>query len=288
MTVCVEGFLEEVGPQVTGWAWLPADPARRLRLSLLLDGGSGSVLRFDTLADRHRGDLQSAGKGDGRCGFAFTVPAAFAAHEHDVDVRLPDFPGIRLSGAPRRAIPVLGPVTLRAVHPAQDDAERLSGFLAGMARLQGGSAAAVPDAETIRSWLATPGYGSGYGRAERGWLMAERNGRIVGHCRIGPDWPAEPGTGGLALGIELHPDVRSHGLGHALMRAAEDWATGRGARLELAVLPHNARALALYRKLGYTDLGPVAHPATGEVHRHMARPLPPRGTPRSAVVTLVL
>lgn len=69
------------------------------------------------------------------------------------------------------------------------------------------------------------------------------------------------------------------------MRAAEGWAAGRGTRLERAVLPHNARAL--YRKLGYADLGPVAHPATGEIHRHMARPLPPRGTLRESV-TLVL
>lgn len=283
MTVCVEGFLEEVGPRLTGWAWLPADPAWRLRLSLMLDAGSGNILRLDTLADRYRGDLQSAGKGDGRYGFALAVPATFAAHEHDVDVRLPDFPGLHLSGAPRRAIPVLGPVTLRAVHPAHGDVERLNGFLTGMVRLQGGSAAAVPGAETIRSWLATPGWDG----TERGWLVAERNERLVGHCRIGPDWPAAPGTGGLALGIELHPDVRRHGLGHALMRAAEGWATGRGARLELAVLPHNARALNLYRRLGYADLGPVAHPATGEIHHHMALPLPPRSIPRGGV-TLVL
>ncbi len=283
MIVRAEGFLEEVGPRVTGWAWLPAEPARRLRLSIQLDAGSGNVLRLDTLADRYRGDLQSAGKGDGRYGFSMAVPAAFAAHEHDVDLRFPDFPGIRLSGAPRRAIPVLGPVTLRAVHPVHGDVERLSGFLAGMVRLQGGSAAAVPDAEAIRSWLATRGSDG----AERGWLVAERNGRLVGHCRIGPDWPAAPGTGGLALGIELHPDVRSHGLGHALMRAAEGWAAGRGARLELAVLPHNARALNLYRRLGYADLGPVSHPATGEIHRHMARPLSPRATPQGGI-TLVL
>lgn len=45
---------------------------------------------------------------------------------------------------------------------------------------------------------------------------------------------------------------------------------GGGTRLELAILPHNTPALALYRKLG-----PVAHPVTGETRRHMALPLLP-------------
>ena len=272
MTVCLEGFLEDVGPRVMGWAWLPADPTRRLRLSVLLDAGSEHALRLDTVAGLQRGDLQSAGKGDGLYGFELAVPAAFAEREHDVDLRLPDFPGMRLNGTPRRAIPVLGPVTLRTVHPANDDAERLRAFLVGMIHWNGGSAAAVPDPETIRSWLAA----SARETTGRCWLVAERGRRFVGQCRIGPGWPAATESGGLSLGIELHPDVRGHGLGHALMRAAERWAAGRCPRLELAVLPHNARALALYRKLGYADLGPVAHPETGDIHRHMVYPLPPR------------
>ncbi|MGR0185191.1 N-acetyltransferase family protein [Azospirillum aestuarii] len=292
MTVRIEGVLEGVGPRVTGWARLPADPARRLRLSVLLDSGSGNVLRLDTVADRHRGDLESAGKGDGCHGFAVAVPAAFADREHDVDVRLPDAPGMRLTGSPRRAIPILGLVTLHAIRPgggrANGAVDRLRDLLADLVRLHGGSiATAVPDAETIRSWLSV----SAQDTADRGWLVAERNGRFVGHCRIGPGWPAAPGSGGLALGIELHPDVRGHGLGHALMRAAQRWADGRGTRLELAVLPHNAPALALYRTLGYADLGPVAHPITGETHRHMALPLPScRPFPRrlSNGITLVL
>ena len=292
MTARIEGVLESVGPQVTGWARLPADPAQRLRLSVLLDSGSGHVLQLDTVADLHRGDLESAGKGDGRHGFAVAVPAAFADREHDVDVRLPDAPGMRLAGSPRRAIPTLGLITLHVLRPgdgrANDAVDRLRDLLADMVRLHGGSiATAVPDAEIIRSWLPA----SGWETADRGWLVAERNGRFVGHCRIGPGWPAVPGSGGLALGIELHPDVRGHGLGQALMRAAERWADGRGTRLELAVLPHNTPALALYRKLGYADLGPVAHPVTGETHRHMALPLPScRPLPRrlSDDLTLVL
>lgn len=239
------------------------------------------------VADRYRGDLESAGKGDGRHGFTLTVPPFLAEREHAVDVRLLDFPDLRLNGTPRRPLPVLGPLTMRAARStsgpaADDDAQRLWTFLTGMGRLHGGSTAAMPDAETIRSWLAAPPPGA----AERCWLIAERRGRIVGHCRIGPEWPVPPGSDGLALGLELHPDVRGRGLGCALMQAAERWAAGRRTRLELAVLPHNARALALYRTLNYTDLGPVAHPTTGEIYRHMALPVPPSRLWRG--VTLVL
>jgi RimJ/RimL family protein N-acetyltransferase len=42
------------------------------------------------------------------------------------------------------------------------------------------------------------------------------------------------------------------GIGRRLMQAAEDWARGWGARrLELTVMCHNERALALYHHLGY-------------------------------------
>ena len=112
--------------------------ARRLRLSVLLDSGAGNALRLDTLADQYRDDLKAAGKGDGRYGFALPVPAAFAEREHDVDVHVPDFPGVRLNGTPRRAISALPPVTLRAIEPVMDldmppgnrDVDRLRGFLA--------------------------------------------------------------------------------------------------------------------------------------------------------------
>lgn len=275
MTLEPEGHLDGVGRgvgrMVTGWVWLPADPGRRLRVEVRFGDAS---LRVEALADRHRPDLEAAGKGDGRCGFAVPVPDALAGREHAVDVRLPDFPGARLRGAPRRAIAALGLVTLRAVRPVDADVERLRAFLAGMVRLNGGFAGtAVPGAADLRAWLAGEAAGEPAGD-KRCWLIAERAGRIVGHCRVGPDWPAPPGSGALALGIELHPDVRGFGLGRSLLLAAQRWAAGRCARLELAVLPHNAPALALYRALGYADLGPVALPGTGELHRRMAIGLP--------------
>ena len=267
-----EGCLDGVGETVTGWAWLPDHPGRRLRVTILFDGHPDAAMAVATMgvtavADRHRADLEAAGKGDGRCGFAVPVPAAFAGREHAVDVRLPDFPDVRLRGVPRTAIVVLGPVILRAVPPVEAEMIRLRAFLASLATLHGSDGTAVPDTAAIHAWLAAP---------DRCWLVAERAGRIVGHCRVGPDWPVQPGEGALALGIELHPDVQGFGLGRHLMQAAHRWAAGCCARVELAVLPHNDRALRLYRSLGYADLGPVRLPATGEPHRRMAVALTPQ------------
>ena len=273
MTIEPEGFLDSVSHTVTGWVWLPADPGRRLRVAVLFSsersgGGRPENLAVEAVADLHRADLEAAGKGDGRCGFAVPVPAPFSGREHAVDVRLPDFPDARLHGAPRRAVVALGPVILRAARATDSDVERLRAFLAGMVRLNGGCPeTAIPGTAELRDWLEN---------TDRRWLVAERDGRIVGQCRVGPEWPAGPESGALALGIELHPDVQGFGLGRHLILAAHRWAAGRCARIELAVLPHNARALHLYRKLGYVDLGPIRLPGTGELHRHMAAALAPQ------------
>jgi len=52
--------------------------------------------------------------------------------------------------------------------------------------------------------------------------------------------------------IVVAPGAEGHGVGAALMAAAEDWARGHGFRLlSLHVFGGNARARALYERLGY-------------------------------------
>jgi hypothetical protein len=66
------GRVEQIsgGGVVTGWAWDPGEPDKRLRIRALLDGRDvgGDV------ASRHRESLQAAGIGDGRYCFRIELP----------------------------------------------------------------------------------------------------------------------------------------------------------------------------------------------------------------------
>jgi ribosomal-protein-alanine N-acetyltransferase len=60
------------------------------------------------------------------------------------------------------------------------------------------------------------------------------------------------------LGMLVRAGRRRQGVGDALVRACIAWAEGRGAReVVLHVFPHNAAAVALYRKHGFEDRGVV-------------------------------
>jgi [ribosomal protein S18]-alanine N-acetyltransferase len=60
------------------------------------------------------------------------------------------------------------------------------------------------------------------------------------------------------LGMLVRAERRRQGVGDALVCACLEWARGRGAReVVLHVFPHNAAAIALYRKHGFEDRGLV-------------------------------
>jgi RimJ/RimL family protein N-acetyltransferase len=60
------------------------------------------------------------------------------------------------------------------------------------------------------------------------------------------------------LGMLVRADRRGRGVGDALLRACVEWARASGARtLVLHVFPHNAAAIALYRKHGFVERGLV-------------------------------
>ncbi len=67
-------------------------------------------------------------------------------------------------------------------------------------------------------------------------------------------------TGIVHFGMMVEPDARGQGVGRELLVAAIDWARGRGAhKMALEVWPHNERAQALYRSVGFEVEGRLIH-----------------------------
>lgn len=91
--------------------------------------------------------------------------------------------------------------------------------------------------------------------AERLWLVAEHQGRVVGSLELHRSPPVFLHHH-LFLAIELHRDYRGGGLGSALMRQGSAWAKANGYDfIRLGVLDSNPRAKALYERLGYREYG---------------------------------
>jgi ribosomal protein S18 acetylase RimI-like enzyme len=86
-------------------------------------------------------------------------------------------------------------------------------------------------------------------------LVADDAGRLVGWCDIRRETiPVYAHCGHLGMG--LHRDYRGRGLGERLIRAALDAARAGGfERIELSVYGRNARAAALYRRVGFVHEG---------------------------------
>lgn len=67
-----EGTIDRIRDHIIGgWAWLPADPSIRPRISVI-DQTTGELLD-EFIADGFRGDLLRAGKGDGRYAFRYDL-----------------------------------------------------------------------------------------------------------------------------------------------------------------------------------------------------------------------
>ena len=97
------------------------------------------------------------------------------------------------------------------------------------------------------------------GMIEKGdpMMVALASDEVVGWCDIRRDFfPAYAHRG--AVGIGVLPERRGRGLGHRLLDAAVKLAFSRGfVRVELDVRADNARAIALYEKLGFIREGVI-------------------------------
>lgn len=84
-------------------------------------------------------------------------------------------------------------------------------------------------------------------------VIALANQRLVAVGAV--DFRPEPGTGVLTM-LSVHEHLQSLGLGTRLIAALEKRVRKRGLdRVQLGVEHDNPRALALYRRLGYREVG---------------------------------
>lgn len=82
-------------------------------------------------------------------------------------------------------------------------------------------------------------------------LVAEHEGQLAGYLgAMGGDFHRNHHSVHIFVGILER--FTGQGLGRQLLEEAERWARRQGLRrLELTVMRHNARALALYQKMGF-------------------------------------
>ncbi len=90
-------------------------------------------------------------------------------------------------------------------------------------------------------------------------LVAEREGRLLGYVEAdGGMFRRNRHSAYVVIGVRA--ESAGHGIGSALLAALDRWALERGIhRLELTVMAHNDRAIALYRKSGYRLEGTRRH-----------------------------
>ncbi|KNY07114.1 GNAT family N-acetyltransferase [Microbacterium sp. GCS4] len=91
-----------------------------------------------------------------------------------------------------------------------------------------------------------------YGPVPHRLVVAELDGRIVGWASFGGGRDEDLREQGEIAGLYAHPDAWSQGIGHALIRRAEDALRAEGwARGYLWVLNGNERAIGFYRAHGW-------------------------------------
>jgi L-phenylalanine/L-methionine N-acetyltransferase len=88
-------------------------------------------------------------------------------------------------------------------------------------------------------------------------LIAERDGKLVGHASLMAVGPQPRRRHAMGLGIAVSPQAQGQGVGSALMTAlceyADRWAGVL--RIELTVFADNAVAIRLYRNFGFEHEG---------------------------------
>ena len=84
---------------------------------------------------------------------------------------------------------------------------------------------------------------------------AYADGRIVGMIGFGRHAGAKIQHKGFIWGMFVHPSMRRHGAGAALLHGAIEHASSMVEQITLSVVTTNRAAIALYEKFGFTAYG---------------------------------
>jgi putative acetyltransferase len=89
------------------------------------------------------------------------------------------------------------------------------------------------------------------------YVVAEVDGRPVGHALLEPLGDLIATSHVFHLTIVVHPGSTGQGIGSAMLGHLLEWAAqdGRVLKVELRVRSTNERAIALYRKFGFVEEG---------------------------------
>jgi RimJ/RimL family protein N-acetyltransferase len=92
--------------------------------------------------------------------------------------------------------------------------------------------------------------------ARRLLLVAEVDGRVVGHARLYPEWYGPKGWHVAEMGIALLCPYRERGIGTSMMAYLLEWATWVGfEKVVASVIATNRRALALFAEFDFAREG---------------------------------
>jgi RimJ/RimL family protein N-acetyltransferase len=143
-------------------------------------------------------------------------------------------------------------LTIRDAHP--DDAPLLAGAARAIAAVPGRLASRPEEIhdDAVRRTIADLA-----DRARGLFLVAERGGAVVGHAFLEPIAPLAVTAHVVRLTMAVHEGEQGQGVGTALLNALLSWAreSPRVEKVELQVRASNARAIGLYRRLGFVEEG---------------------------------
>lgn len=98
------------------------------------------------------------------------------------------------------------------------------------------------------------------------FLVAEQEGELVGFSRAMGEMPRRRQHAALIV-VAIRQASVGQGIGTQFFKVMEEWAVQKGLhRLELTVVAHNQRAIALYQKMGFVIEGTLRHNLQIEGH----------------------